>query len=274
MDWDDAYNNRDHIPDAELYPEEWASKAADYREDLARQERTRLDIPYPSDAGTKERHVLDLLMPPASPTGLIVFVHGGYWRAFDKSFWSHLADGAIQAGYAVAIPSYTLAPGAHIAEITVEIADAITEASKHVEGAIRLAGHSAGGHLVTRMLCTNSPLPRKVAARIAHTVSISGVHDLRPLLNTQMNSDLRLDAGSAEAESPALLEPRQAVSLTCWVGADERPEFIRQNRLMADNWEDHDCRVKVVEEPDKHHFNVIEGLELAQAPITRELLGL
>ena len=69
MDWDDAYNNRDHIPDAELYPEEWASKAADYREDLARQGRTRRDIPYPSDAGTKERHVLDLLMPPASPTG-------------------------------------------------------------------------------------------------------------------------------------------------------------------------------------------------------------
>jgi hypothetical protein len=36
-------------------------------------------------------------------------------------------------------------------------------------------------------------LPGEVLARIRRVVSISGVHDLRPLLATKMNSELRLD---------------------------------------------------------------------------------
>ena len=58
---------------------------------------------------------LDLFLPDRTPRGLVVFVHGGFWLAFDKSFWSHLAAGL-------------------------------------VDGPIRLSGHSAGGHLAARQL--------------------------------------------------------------------------------------------------------------------------
>src|SRR3546814_5563195 len=53
---------------------------------------------------------------PISPAGLAVFVHGGYWMAFDKSSWSHLAAGAVARGWAVALPSYTLCPEARISD--------------------------------------------------------------------------------------------------------------------------------------------------------------
>src|SRR5918996_1039250 len=100
------------------------------------------------------------------------------WKALDKSFWSHLARGSVESGYAVAMPSYTLCPAVRISEITREIASAVERAAAMVEGPLFLTGHSAGGHLVTRMISATSPLGDDVRARIRHTVSISGVHDL------------------------------------------------------------------------------------------------
>ena len=78
----------------------------------------------------------------------MVFVHGGYWRAFDRGLWSHLAAGPLARGWAVAMPGYVLAPEARIAAITAMIADAVAAAAAEVDGPMRLAGHSAGGHLV------------------------------------------------------------------------------------------------------------------------------
>jgi arylformamidase len=59
------------------------------------------------------------------------------------------------------------------------------------------------------MACENrAPLPDAVATRIERVLSISGIHDLRPLLLSEMNAALRLDDGEATAESPARLDPR------------------------------------------------------------------
>ena len=105
------------------------------------------------------------------------------------------------------------------------------------------------------------------------TVSISGVHDLRPLLRTRLNDALRLDAGQARAESPALLEPREGVRLTAWVGAGERPEFIRQNALLANVWTGLGALTRAVEEPGRHHFDVIDGLTQPESSLTEALFG-
>jgi arylformamidase len=67
--------------------------------------------------------------------------------------------------------------------------------------------------------------------RLAHVLSISGLHDLRPLRATAMNDTLGIDAAEARAESPALLDPLPGTRLTAWVGAAERPEFLRPDLL-------------------------------------------
>ncbi|MFQ5566016.1 MAG: alpha/beta hydrolase, partial [Paracoccaceae bacterium] len=211
MDWDDAYNNRGHIAGAEDYPPRWAKQAAAFRERMAAAGRARLDLAY----GAAPRERLDLFLPEGMAQGLVVFVHGGYWRAFGKSDWSHLAGGALDRGWAVAMPGYTLCPQIRVSGITRQIGAALAAAARELGGPIRLAGHSAGGHLVTRMLCQDAPLADAVAARIVSATSISGVHDLRPLMHTAMNEDLGLDRAEAAAESPALLEPRPGVPLTC-----------------------------------------------------------
>ena len=91
VDWDDAYANAAHIPGGEAYPARWEARAAAFR--AAAGERLRSGLPY----GPHPRQRFDLFLPEGTPRGLVVFVHGGYWRAFDRGTWSHLA-GAPRSG--------------------------------------------------------------------------------------------------------------------------------------------------------------------------------
>lgn len=267
--WDNAYTNGANIAGGDRWPAAWVEPAQAFRDELSATGRAKLDISY----GDKPRNRLDLFMPEGTPKGLVVFVHGGYWMALDKSFWSHLAAGSVACGYAVAMPSYTLCPEVSIGNIVKEIGAAIAKAAEMVDGPIMLTGHSAGGHLVSRMICTNTPLAPNVQRRIRHVVSLSGLHDLRPLMRTGMNATLKVEEAEALTESPALLRPMDNARITCWVGGGERAEFLRQNALLANIWTGLGAATNAVVEPDRHHFNVIDGLADKNHALTRTLLG-
>lgn len=269
FDWDDAYDNSGHIDGAAQYPPKWAGLAQDFRHELSQDGRAELDLSY----GDEAREKLDIFHPQGLPKGLAVFAHGGFWKAFDKSTWSHLAAGAVSRGWAVCLPSYTLAPEARISHITRQFARAVEYAANRIDGPVRLAGHSAGGHLASRMICTDSPLQASVSSRIEHVLSISGVHDLRPLLLTTMNETLQLDETEAMGESAALCRPLAPCSITCWVGAEERPAFVAQNDLLANIWGGLGAPTKSVHAPKKHHFNVIEDLCDADSELCRNFIG-
>lgn len=261
-DWDDAYQNAAYISDAEAIAAGWAERSASFRE------ANRAEIvPY----GDGPRQFIDLYHPPGPADGLTIVVHGGYWHKFDGRTFAHLAAGPLAAGQAVAVVTYALAPDARIRDITDGLAKAVTLLAARVDGPIRLTGHSAGGHLVTRMVCSGV-LPGPVAARIAHVLSISGVHDLRPLLRTQMNAVLDLDATEAVEESPALLVPLDTVAVTCVVGSAERPEFLRQTDLLANIWTGLGVETRCVHLEGENHFTIVAGLESPEGPLTRLLL--
>lgn len=267
-DWDDAYANSANIPGGERWPAAWVEPSKIYREGLAVAGRAKLDLPY----GAGARNRFDLFLPEQKPKGLVVFVHGGFWLRLDKSFWSHLAGGPIAHGYAVAMPSYTLCPQIRIADIVKEIGAAISHAAHMVDGPLFLAGHSAGGQLVSRMVSAPSPLAPPLVERIKHVLSISGLHDLRPMLRTAMNDHLHIDEAEALSESPALLRPLDNVRITCWVGAAERAEFLRQNALLANIWTGLGASTATVVEPDRHHYNVLDGLSDPTHGLTQTLL--
>ena len=266
--WDDAYSNGAYIPGGDAFPAKWAADAAAFRATMQAAGRAEIDQPY----GCEPREKFDLFLPEGSPKGAFVFVHGGYWMEFDKSSWSHLAAGALAHRWAVAMPSYTLCPDARISDITVQVARVVTAAAERIVGGLTLAGHSAGGHLVTRLACMDGPLPAAISARVQHTVSISGLHDLRPLLKTTLNDTLRMDASEAARESPALLMPAPGTKVTCWVGSRERPEFIRQSALLANIWAGLGARTAEHQAKDRHHFDVIEDLTDPRSALVRALL--
>ncbi|MCG7494576.1 alpha/beta hydrolase [Thalassobius sp. Cn5-15] len=263
MELDDAYSNGAYIDGAEHYPPRWTKAAAGFREGMLEAGLAELEVPY----GDSARQCFDLFKPEDAPKGLLVFVHGGYWLAFDKSTWSHLAQGAVAAGWAVAMPSYDLCPQVSISEITHQIARMIPVAAAMIGGPIHLAGHSAGGHLVARMAVPGL-LPDQVAARVKRVMPISPVADLRPLLKTSMNDKFKMDAVDARAESPVLQGLLEGVDVTVWVGGEERPAFLEQATALAEAWSC-DCVI----DAGRHHFDVIDGLMERDGRMLARLLG-
>ena len=249
---DDAYDNRGHVKGVDAIIEGWTEAAQAWREREASLGRARLNEAY----GAHPREAMDVFHPKGRAEGLVVFVHGGYWRAFDRSYWSHLAEGCTARDWAVAMPSYPLAPEVGIDRITRAIAEAVQKAASLVSGPIVLAGHSAGGHLVARMACEDAGLPGDVAGRIRGIMPISPVSDLRPLIETTMNEDFRLDEELAVAESPALMAKALNVPVHVWVGGAERPAFLDQARWLHEAWGGSELTVA----EGKHHFDVIDPL--------------
>ena len=257
MELDDAYANGAYIPGADAYPPRWAARAEAFRAAT----RCEIDLPY----GTSPREVFDLFHPDRLARGTLVFVHGGYWKAFDKSVWSHLAAGALARGWAVAMPSYDLCPEVRIRDITNQIRAALGVIAGRMPGPLRLTGHSAGGHLVARML--NPRVRSAWSDRVEAVVPISPLSDLAPLMRTTMNEVLRIDADEARSESP-LHQPPPAVPVTVWVGGAERPAFLDQAKWLARAW---DCGHVVV--PERHHFDVIDALEDPDSALIETLLA-
>lgn len=259
MNMDDAYANRKYIAGDEDFPALWQAAAAAFR---ARHVRAQLGLAYGSGA----RQKVDLFLPLGVPAGLVVFVHGGYWRAFDRGDWSHLAAGAVARGWAVAVPGYTIAPEGRIGAMVREVAVAVAMVARDVAGPVVVTGHSAGGHIAARLACAGLVLP--CADRTTRIVPISPLTDLRPLMQTTMNADLQIDDAEALAESPALLAKRSGADVRLWIGAEERPAFFDQARWLATAW---GCSVTVA--PDRHHMNVIDDLADADSALTNAVLG-
>lgn len=249
-----AYTNDAFIPGSEETPGRWRDEAAAFR---ARARGAQLDLPY----GPGMRQQLDLFLPEGAPRGAVVFIHGGYWLESGRKDWSHLAAGPLAHGWAVAMPSYTLAPKARIGEMAREIAAATRHVAARVSRPIVVTGHSAGGQLAARMACEG------INASVAHVVPVSPLADLVPLLATSMKAKLHLDRDECARESPARLRLRPGISAHVWVGGQERPAFLWQARTLSEAWA---CPWTV--EPGRHHFDVIDGFADPDSPLVAALL--
>lgn len=264
MDMTQAYENGRFIENGDQYQDYWRAKAEPLRELEATLGRARLNLAYGSD----ELEALDIFYPQGRPAGLLLFVHGGYWRASDRTMWSHLSAGAVARDWAVAIPSYAVVPNTRISNIAPKISQALELAASKVLGPIAICGHSAGGHLVARLLCQNIDLSSDVTARLTHCMPISPVSDLRPLVSAKGFADLALDEREAANESPVLNKDIRDVETTVWVGAEERPAFLDQARWLAQAWGNAELHIA----PGRHHFDVIQDLEDSNSPMMNTLL--
>jgi arylformamidase len=259
--WLDAqYNNRARVADHAQVLQSWADASA-----LARTAPgVQLDVAY----GTGQGETLDIFPSPRLKSPVLVFIHGGYWRALDKSDHSFIAPAFNAAGAAVVVPNYALCPAVDIEHITLQMARALAWVWRHAASfggdpaRIALAGHSAGGHLVAMLLsCRWKELAEDLPAQpLSGGLSISGLFDMEPLRHTPMlQGDLRLTPASVARLSPAFFPRPKGVKLYATVGLDESDEFLRQNKLIRDAWGP--TAVPVCETvPGANHFSILKRL--------------
>lgn len=281
--YDQQYNNRGRIPEHPAILQHWSDASAAARASLA----CALDLPYSDRGGTDAAERLDIFLPKTAPGALapiLVYLHGGYWRALDKRDQSFVAVPFIDAGAMVVLPNYSLCPAVRVDDIVLQTVRALAWVYRHaaVYGGnprrIVVAGHSAGGHLAAMMLAcrwrdVGADLP---ADLVSVALSVSGIFDLEPLRHAPfLASDLMLTRRSAARLSPAHL-PAPHGRLWAVVGGDESEEFLRQNALIRAVWGSR--AVPVCDSvPGRHHMNVLHDLAAPGAQlyqVARQLLGL
>lgn len=281
--WFEAqYNNRQRVADSAEVMARWAEASACVRG----RPNCRLDLRY----GPGPKQTLDVFTPdPAFAGGfapVLVLIHGGYWRAMDKSDYAFVAASFTDEGALVIVPNHDLCPGVSIDRIAMQMTEAVAWAWRHAAehggdpSRIVLVGHSAGGHLAAMLGCCDwkrvgTDLPRRL---VQGAMSVSGLHDLAPLCRVPfLQADLRLDAASVRRLSPVHFPPPAVPqALFAVVGAQESEEFRRQNRLIRQAWGAR--AVPVCEElPGCNHFTVLHDLADPQGrahQLARQLLGL
>ncbi|MEE8444860.1 MAG: alpha/beta hydrolase [Alphaproteobacteria bacterium] len=273
---DAQYNNRARVPDHGDMIQRWVRDSEAIR---ARQrEHGRVDVAYGSGA----RELLDLFIPDKAPAGgapVLAFIHGGYWQALDKNAFSFLAAPFLDAGIAVAMLGYPLAPGATMDQIVESIRAGLAwlwrNAAAHScdAGRIHVAGHSAGGHLTAMALLTDwasrDGLP---AGLVQGGCAISGLYELEPIRLCYLNEALSLDADTARRNGPSDLlgaaeAPKTPLILT--VGGDESPEFLRQQADFAESWKNQGGHCDTIVMEGDNHFTILDRLADRESPLHR-----
>lgn len=258
--YDSMYNNRELVPDHPVFLERWARDSRTAREQIP----CALDQPYGDGPG----ETLDVFPAPHAQAPVLVFIHGGYWRALDKSDHSFVAPAFTRHGTCVVVPNYALCPAVTVPHIVLQMARAVAWTWHNAarfggdRRRIVVAGHSAGGQLAAMMLACLWPqldpaLPRDV---VRSALAISALHDLDPIMRTPfLQSVLQLTPQQVAQASPARLPPPKGGTLYSVTGGDESTEYLRQNRLIQEAWGAR--RVPICEAlPGLHHFSVLDAL--------------
>ncbi|MET4389094.1 arylformamidase [Bradyrhizobium sp. F1.4.3] len=232
----------------------------------------RLDIRY----GAGPRCLLDVF-PAGDGAPVFFFIHGGYWRALDKSYVSFIAEHYRNAGMTVVMPTYDLVPAERVSGIVEQIRLALTWTLTHLQPArVVVSGHSAGGQLAA-MLALDQAV--RGQGRIVGLVGVSGAFDLRPLLKTSINRDLTLSPDEAAEMSPLLRLhrlPKRAklVPLLGAVGGDETGGFKDWTSDLVSEWCKQGGEADYCEIPGSNHFTVLDRIADADGDVLRAVAGM
>lgn len=280
-----AWNPRVAVPDFQRQLEAQAAHSARTRAALAAQ----LDVRY----GAGPLQTLDLFFPQGGPqsgnlagrgkrraTGrpVAAFLHGGYWRALDKSAYSYFAEPIVAAGGIAAVVNYDLCPAVTIDDIVKETVEAFAWLSAEAEAfggdpeRICGAGHSAGAHLLAMALIHDweaDDLPPDI---VKAACLVSGVYDIAVVMDTSVNADVRLDAVRARRNSPLLLPPPGEGDLLIVAGERETPEFIAQSAAYAEHVADGGAEADFTTVAGEDHFSICHRFADADHLLTQFLL--
>ncbi|OYU49729.1 MAG: alpha/beta hydrolase [Rhizobiales bacterium PAR1] len=269
VDYEVEYNNRARVPEHPVHIAAWASDAATYRAITPHE----AGISY----GPSAKEAYDFF-PAAGGSGgpVILFIHGGYWQALDRAFFSHMAKGPNASGLSVAVMSYGLCPEISMATIVDQVRACALAVWRKTGRKIVAAGHSAGGHLTAMLLATDWRAldPAAPADLVSAGLSISGLFELEPLVGTSINTPLKMDIAEARRLSPLSLKPNAGTRHTAFVGGAESAEYLRQSRTITDIWGKAGCKTAYAEIAGANHFTVIAGFAEARSELTDALVAL
>jgi arylformamidase len=270
-----AFINAQYLPrlsvgNADEYLARWIARSAEIRQQCA----CRSGLRY----GDSPRQAMDVF-PAARPGApVLVFIHGGYWRALDKDVYGFVAEHLVAAGATVVLPGYDLCPQVRITDIVDQLRKAIAWVHANIAAhngdpeRIHVAGHSAGAHLAAMMVAIDWTCEGMRPDLIKGSTLLSGVFDIEPHRHSQLQPDIRLTKEEARAMSPMYLEPQAKGPSLVAVGSEEPDLFHWQSLEYAARLRLRGVKAEYVSMPGDNHFDIAERLLNAADPLTVALL--
>ncbi len=220
-----------------------------------------------TDYGDDPSQFGELLLPEGDPRGVVVVIHGGFWRAeYDLSLGTPLAEDLADRGWATWNLEYRrVGNGGGVPETLDDVAAGIDHLADLLPaetlGRVVTLGHSAGGHLAAWAAGRANP---RVA--VTHVVSQAGVLDVA--------AAVREGLGGGAAETFLTADPLQQVPLAAPVWCVHAPDDdivpISQSRAYVERARAAGAAAELVEVTGGH-FGVIDVTHPAWAR-TREVI--
>jgi len=268
------FNPRVTVSDFQEILERYATRSA-----AARQ---RLPGVYDLRYGTRPQQTFDLYHAASSLSAppLVLFLHGGYWRALDKCDHSFVAPLFVEAGVPLANINYDLCPSVTLDEIVDEIREAVLYCAHHAAdfGAaarrLCLVGHSAGAHLVARMLAQDWAAAGLPADTITGAVALSGIYEPEVVLRLAVNAEIGLTAAMAARHDGLRQPPQCQVPVLIAVGGAEPAGWIGQSRAYHDVCVAAGLDVHWMCVEGANHFTLLEDATTVGTPLAVAMLQL
>ncbi|SHL66149.1 alpha/beta hydrolase [Roseibium suaedae] len=270
IDLEAEYNNRERVPDHPELIAGWAKDADDYR-------KARPDAKLDQVYGPSPRNLFDFFpAQDGSPAQRLtaLFIHGGYWQALDKSFFSHMARGMNTRGFDVVIANYSLCPTISVDGITSEMRQLAAHVHRLTGRKLSVFGHSAGGHLTAALMATDWSAHEMPSDLVTAAMPVSGLFDLAPLVPTSVNKALGLDEASARAASPISAPKPSSGRYIAVVGGAESSEYLRQSRLLTSLWQGPALSGELDILEGANHFTVILPFADPSSTLVASLAGI
>jgi arylformamidase len=267
------YNNRARVADSARILQSWAERSAAVREAFGSD--AKLSLRY----GRGRHETVDVFPTDHHHAPLVIFIHGGYWRALDKSDHSFLVPALHSQGAHVVVPNYALCPAVRIGDIALQMVKLVLWVREHAarwqadEKRIVLIGHSAGAHLAAMLLACDWKSLGCTTPPVRKALGLSGVYDLRPLVGLPLlQDDLRLTQAEAAKLSPALWPAPVGLEFVALAGGDESAAFLGQNRSIQSAWRD--VVMQCGEVAGCNHFTVLNALAEERSEVHRAACAL
>lgn len=207
---------------------------------------------------------------------LVIFIHGGYWRALGREHSGFAAPALAAQGIACAAPDYRLAPGVSITEIIDDCRRAIAYLWHNAErlgidrNRIVVTGSSAGGHLAAAMAQPGWQAALGLPDQPLHgCLPVSGLFELAPLAASHVQDWMRFTPAEL-AQSPLRHLPQGLAGVVALAtGKGEAAGFHRQSEAYAKatGW-------PLLSIKNRNHFDVILDLADPKTALFQQLVAL
>lgn len=244
--------------------------------------RTTIDCELGIKLGESESHRLDIFGRKNSTEGspAIIYVHGGYWQLLGLEYSSFIAPSITNKHGVLYSIGYTIAPKGTMEQMIDEIKAGVIyvlkdAASRNFSG-VYICGHSAGAHLSAMMLSIDWNAEGVNPDLLKGAILVSGIYDLRPLINTYVNDPLKMTEESAAKISPQLISSQiikysKRRSILIAFAKYDSEEFIRQSQLLYDTLRLASCDVSLKVISDADHFTIVERIMKTDYDLTKEI---